>query len=196
MPSSAGQKGHWGSWRSGWRSGCSVWRSTGRRTRGSCARCRAKLSSSASSSQSRGCVGVLVSFIVVRRSGGSGIRTHEVSPPAGFQDRCIQPLCHPSIAHNIANSGGRAGAGPGHSLIGRGKQRPCHGRMHHARNRLREQAPRGFVPGMGRTGEAVSQPSARHRAAGIERGSVATHPIGVAEMGPPRDKALPVTSLS
>lgn len=30
------------------------------------------------------------------RYGGSGIRTHEVSPPAGFQDRCIQPLCHPS----------------------------------------------------------------------------------------------------
>jgi hypothetical protein len=29
-------------------------------------------------------------------NGGSGIRTHEVLPPAGFQDRCIQPLCHPS----------------------------------------------------------------------------------------------------
>jgi len=28
--------------------------------------------------------------------GGSGIRTHETLRPAGFQDRCIQPLCHPS----------------------------------------------------------------------------------------------------
>ena len=28
--------------------------------------------------------------------GGSGIRTHEGISPAGFQDRCIRPLCHPS----------------------------------------------------------------------------------------------------
>ncbi len=29
-------------------------------------------------------------------SGGGGIRTHVGYSPAGFQDRCIQPLCHPS----------------------------------------------------------------------------------------------------
>ncbi len=28
--------------------------------------------------------------------GGGGIRTHETFRPAGFQDQCIQPLCHPS----------------------------------------------------------------------------------------------------
>ena len=34
-------------------------------------------------------------FIIV--FGGSGeIRTHGGFPHAGFQDRCIQPLCHPS----------------------------------------------------------------------------------------------------
>jgi hypothetical protein len=29
-------------------------------------------------------------------SGGGGIRTHEGRSPAGFQDRCLQPLGHPS----------------------------------------------------------------------------------------------------
>gem|GEM_PF-4382511 len=28
--------------------------------------------------------------------GGGEIRTHEGLRPAGFQDQCIQPLCHPS----------------------------------------------------------------------------------------------------
>src|SRR6266550_4162816 len=28
--------------------------------------------------------------------GGGEIRTHEAFRPAGFQDRCNQPLCHPS----------------------------------------------------------------------------------------------------
>ncbi len=28
--------------------------------------------------------------------GRGGIRTHEAFRPAGFQDRCIRPLCHPS----------------------------------------------------------------------------------------------------
>jgi hypothetical protein len=33
-----------------------------------------------------------------RISGGSGeIRTHERFPVAGFQDRCIQPLCQASV---------------------------------------------------------------------------------------------------
>ena len=32
-----------------------------------------------------------------RESGGEGgIRTHGELPHAGFQDRCIRPLCHPS----------------------------------------------------------------------------------------------------
>ena len=30
--------------------------------------------------------------------GWGGIRTHEGLPPAGFQDRCLQPLGHPSAA--------------------------------------------------------------------------------------------------
>ena len=32
-----------------------------------------------------------------KRSGGGGIRTHgDPEGHAGFQDRCIQPLCHPT----------------------------------------------------------------------------------------------------
>ena len=33
---------------------------------------------------------------IERSGGGSGIRTHGALRPAGFQDRCIRPLCHPS----------------------------------------------------------------------------------------------------
>ena len=33
---------------------------------------------------------------VDRDGGGGGIRTRETLRPVGFQDRCIQPLCHPS----------------------------------------------------------------------------------------------------
>ncbi len=38
---------------------------------------------------------------------GGGIRTHETLRPAGFQDQCIQPLCHPSrfFENGISKSG-------------------------------------------------------------------------------------------
>jgi hypothetical protein len=38
-------------------------------------------------------------IIISMRNGGRGeIRTHEgAKPPAGFQDRCLKPLGHPSI---------------------------------------------------------------------------------------------------
>ena len=32
-----------------------------------------------------------------RFGGGGGIRTHETFRPAGFQDQCDRPLCHPSV---------------------------------------------------------------------------------------------------
>jgi hypothetical protein len=36
-------------------------------------------------------------------NGGGGIRTHGApKTPAGFQDRCIRPLCHPSIGSQSA----------------------------------------------------------------------------------------------
>jgi hypothetical protein len=37
------------------------------------------------------------------RSGGGGIRTHEGLHPAGFQDRCLQPLGHPSVERTLAD---------------------------------------------------------------------------------------------
>ena len=35
--------------------------------------------------------------ILFRNGGWGGIRTHEGLPPGGFQDRCLQPLGHPSV---------------------------------------------------------------------------------------------------
>ena len=35
-------------------------------------------------------------FGTAPHGGGGGIRTLETLRPAGFQDQCIQPLCHPS----------------------------------------------------------------------------------------------------
>ena len=42
--------------------------------------------------------------VTILKNGGGGIRTHEEDePPAGFQDRCIQPLCHPTTAIVVAD---------------------------------------------------------------------------------------------
>src|SRR6266496_3820741 len=42
------------------------------------------------------CYASCLSFAFYEGNGGGEIRTHEAFRPAGFQDRCNQPLCHPS----------------------------------------------------------------------------------------------------
>ncbi len=45
--------------------------------------------------------GVALVGVCNKTGGWGGIRTHEGLPPGGFQDRCLQPLGHPSAASTL-----------------------------------------------------------------------------------------------
>ena len=45
----------------------------------------------------RKCYALAIPSTLCEGSGGGEIRTHEAFRPSGFQDRRIQPLCHPSV---------------------------------------------------------------------------------------------------
>ena len=51
------------------------------------------------------------------QSGGGGIRTHESFRPAGFQDRCLQPLGHPSGGGTVADPGRRRTSADGYAAL-------------------------------------------------------------------------------
>ena len=48
-------------------------------------------------------IGIACSDRKQESGGGAGIRTLDASRHAGFQDRCIQPLCHPSVARILGH---------------------------------------------------------------------------------------------
>jgi hypothetical protein len=50
--------------------------------------------------------------------GGGEIRTHETFRPSGFQDRRIQPLCHPSLETGSRELCHRSVVGQGAALAG------------------------------------------------------------------------------
>jgi peptidylprolyl isomerase len=65
----------------------------------------------------------LSSSIDRQRKGGDSNSRDGGYPPAGFQDRCIQPLCHPStrsgrLVHSGAHLGGLTAARPPTSRLG------------------------------------------------------------------------------
>src|SRR5436190_9461592 len=45
-----------------------------------------------------------LSSLLTEAGGGGEIRSHEAFRPSGFQDRRIQPLCHPSRQNEVARS--------------------------------------------------------------------------------------------
>src|SRR6266566_9836673 len=47
---------------------------------------------------------IRLSSLLTEAGGGGEIRTHEAFRPSGFQDRRIQPLCHPSRQNEFARS--------------------------------------------------------------------------------------------
>src|SRR3989338_8451655 len=50
---------------------------------------------------------LLTIFLKVQIGGGGGIRTHETFRSAAFQERCLQPLGHPSVRSTIRQHGTR-----------------------------------------------------------------------------------------
>ena len=70
------------------------------------------------------------------RGGGREIRTPEGSPPSGFQDRRIRPLCHPSAA-SIASASCLWHPGVrvlSDFLVGQPNRGDAASRSHHARD--------------------------------------------------------------
>ena len=65
---------------------------------------RTKFLFPASSHVTRSHEHIHLSSLLTEAGGGGEIRTHEAFRPSGFQDRRIQPLCHPSRQNEVARS--------------------------------------------------------------------------------------------